>query len=64
MTLTVSIQILEGEKVGALMLNSKNFASGSRGFFGQGKITMNGKRYQCQCQMVEIGSKPSVSNKV
>jgi hypothetical protein len=43
--------------LGKLMLTEKQFTSGSRGFHGQGKIEVDSKRYQCQCQMVEIHSK-------
>ena len=46
------------ELVGELVANSKTFASGSTGFFGQGKMEIDGKRYQVQAQLVEIGSKP------
>lgn len=48
-----------GNVVGKLVANEKTFASGSRGFHAQGKIELDGKRYQCQAQLVEIGSKPS-----
>ncbi len=37
----------------------KEFKTGSRGFFASGKITIEGKRYQVQVQLVEIGSKSS-----
>ena len=47
----------DGNMVGALVANSKQFKTGSRGFFGTGKIEMGGKRYQAQIQLVEIGSK-------
>ncbi len=47
----------DGNMVGALVANAKQFKTGSRGFFGTGKIEMAGKRYQAQIQLVEIGSK-------
>jgi len=47
----------DGEAVGLLVLNEKHFTSGSRGYHGQGKIEIGGKRYQAQAQLVEIGSK-------
>lgn len=47
----------DGETLGKLLATEKNFASGSRGYFGQGKIEIAGKRYQTQVQLVEIGSK-------
>jgi len=60
MILNITIRNDNGEALGMLILNPKEFVSGSRGFFGTGKITIDGKRYQAQCQVVEIGSKPIV----
>ncbi|MCJ7770236.1 hypothetical protein MUP37_01525 [Candidatus Bathyarchaeota archaeon] len=40
-----------------LAMNQKEFKTGSRGYFAQGKFEVNGKRYQVQVQAVEIGSK-------
>lgn len=57
MILTVTIRDDNGQSVGVLVLKPKGFASGSRGFFGTGKVQLEGKRYQCQAQVVEIGSK-------
>jgi len=37
-------------------LEAKNFKTGSRGFYGNGKLSVNGKRYQVNCLLVEIGS--------
>ncbi|MBM3128428.1 MAG: hypothetical protein FJ009_07290 [Chloroflexi bacterium] len=48
----------EGKLIAALTANPKEFKTGSRGFHGQGKIEIEGKRYQVQIQLVEIGSKP------
>jgi hypothetical protein len=47
----------DGTVIGALTANPKEFKTGSRGFYGQGKIEIDGKRYQVQIQLVEIGSK-------
>ncbi|MCL5960686.1 MAG: hypothetical protein M1358_15520 [Chloroflexi bacterium] len=47
----------EGETVGRLVADEKTFASGSRGYFGQGKVEIECKKYQVQVQLVEIGSK-------
>lgn len=52
-----------GNIVGKLTAADKTFASGSRGFYGNGKIEIGGKRYQCQAQLVEIGSKPAEQEK-
>ncbi len=40
-----------------ISLEAKTFKTGSRGFFGNGKIPINGKRYQGNMMLVEIGSK-------
>ncbi len=47
----------DGKSLAKLVANEKTFSSGSKGFFGQGKIEIDGKRYQAQVQLVEIGSK-------
>jgi hypothetical protein len=55
----LSVEIKEdGKQVGLLMAAEKVFKTGSRGFFGMGKIQIGEKRYQVQVQLVEIGSKP------
>jgi hypothetical protein len=40
------------------ILDKKNFKTGSRGYYGTGKMVAAGKRYQISIQVVEIGSKP------
>lgn len=57
MFLTCEVRTVVGEPVGLLVLQPKTFKSGSCGFFGQGKLETDGVRYQCQAQMVMIGSK-------
>ena len=47
-----------GETLVTLELDAKIFSTGSRGYRGQGKVQMDGKRFQVQVQAVEIGSKP------
>lgn len=59
--LTVEIKE-EGNVVGMLMAEEKTFKTGSRGFFGMGKIAIGEKRYQVQVQLVEIGSKPKADS--
>jgi len=51
----------DGKQVGLLMAAEKVFKTGSRGFFGTGKIQIGEKRYQVQVQLVEIGSKPKTA---
>jgi hypothetical protein len=55
--LTVEIK-QDSQPVGMLMAAEKVFKTGSKGFFGMGKIQIGEKRYQVQVQLVEIGSKP------
>lgn len=57
MSLIVEIKTAEGQTIALLTVDAKNFKTGSRGYHGQGKIDFEGKRYQTQVQMVEIGSK-------
>lgn len=54
----------EGKLIAALTAHPKEFKTGSRGFHGQGKIEIDGKRYQVQIQLVEIGSKKSAEEKI
>lgn len=60
----LSVEIKENDKVvGELSAAEKLFKTGSRGFFGMGKIQIGEKRYQVQVQLVEIGSKPKAEEK-
>jgi hypothetical protein len=60
----LSIEIKENETVvGTLTAAEKLFKTGSRGYFGMGKIQIGEKRYQVQVQLVEIGSKPKPEEK-
>ncbi|MCC7164007.1 MAG: hypothetical protein IT331_16035 [Anaerolineae bacterium] len=61
MSLIVEIKTAEGQTIALLTVDAKNFKTGSRGYHGQGKIDYDGKRYQTQVQMVEIGSKGTPS---
>lgn len=54
MALTATVKDGEGNVVGVLVLNEKQFKTGNTGFFGQGKLEIGGKRYQCQAQAVLI----------
>ena len=47
----------DGKNLGTLNVLPKNFKTGSRGFYAQSKIEIDGVRYQTQVQLVEIGSK-------
>lgn len=59
MVLIAEIKDANGQVLGVLTLTEKEFKTGSRGFYTQGKLELNGKRYQTQVQLVEIGSKKS-----
>jgi hypothetical protein len=55
----ISVEIKkDNQTIGVLTAAEKVFKTGSRGFFGMGKIQIDEKRYQVQVQLVEIGSKP------
>ena len=53
---------LNGDKQN-FILDKKDFKTGSKGFYGQGKMVAGGKKYQVQIQCVEIGSKPKEKEK-
>ena len=56
--LTATIRKFEDSNViGAVIVHPKVFSTGSRGYYGQEKIEIDGKRYQVSIQLVEIGSK-------
>ena len=46
-----------GQVLQVIELNNKTFKTGSRGYHGYGKVPVNGKRYQANLILVEIGSK-------
>ncbi len=57
MALSAEIKTDRGEVVASFSLPAKEFKTGSRGFYANGKLELDGKRYQVQIQLVEIGSK-------
>ena len=61
MSILAEIKTSDGKVIGTLALPEKVFKTGSRGFYANGKIEIEGKRYQAQIQLVEIGSKPEES---
>lgn len=48
---------LNGDKQN-FILDKKDFKTGSKGYYGVGKMVAAGKKYQINIQCVEIGSKP------
>ena len=57
MFLTAEIRTVDGQSLGVLVLKEKVFRSGKRGWFGQAKLEIDGKRHQTQCQAVAIAEK-------
>ena len=52
------IELYEGaQKLADIGLPEKKFKTGSVGYWASQKIEINGKRYQGQFQLVEVGSK-------
>jgi hypothetical protein len=58
MFLIADIKTDKSEPVIVITVAPKEFKTGSKGFFGMAKAEIDGKRYQIQVQVVEIGSKP------
>ncbi len=63
MNIIIEVKSADGQSLGLLTASPKDFKTGSRGFYGQGKLEFEGKRYQAQIQLVEIGSKPKEEEK-
>lgn len=57
MSIIAELRNEKGEIVSVLTASPKEFKTGSRGFYVNGKAEIDGKRYQVQIQLVEIGSK-------
>ena len=57
MAIIAEIKNSEGQVLAVMSLPAKDFKTGSKGFYANGKIEIDGKRYQTQIQLVEIGSK-------
>jgi hypothetical protein len=63
MLLVAEIKTPDGKPVSILSLPPKEFKTGSKGFYANGKLEIDGKRYQVQVQLVEIGSKSKPAEK-
>jgi len=57
MNIVVEFKTDSGQSLGTVTASPKDFKTGSKGFYSQGKLEIEGKRYQVQVQLVEIGSK-------
>jgi len=51
-----------GQLLSVLSMTPKEFKTGSRGFYAHQKLEIDGKRYQVQIQLVEIGSKKATES--
>ncbi len=57
MIIVAELKTGDGQVLAVMPLPAKDFKTGSKGFYANGKIEIDGKRYQAQIQLVEIGSK-------
>ena len=57
MFLIADLKTDNNQPVAVMHVLPKQFKTGSRGFYANQKIEIDGKRYQIQVQLVEIGSK-------
>lgn len=56
-TTTENVRIsIDGQN---LIGRATTFNTGSRGFRGNGRVVINGKAYQVNANVVEVGSKPT-----
>jgi len=58
MSIIAELKNDSGQVIGKIVASSKQFKTGSRGYYGNAKLEIDGKRYQISIQLVEIGSKP------
>lgn len=57
MAVLVTIKDPTGNVAGELLATDKTFRTGSRGFYGCGKVMPDGRKYQAQVQLVLVGSR-------
>jgi hypothetical protein len=60
MLILAELKDSQGQTLAVFSLPPKEFKTGSKGFYANGKTEIDGKRYQVQIQLVEIGSKNKV----
>ena len=61
MFIIAELKTAAGELLSIMTIKAKDFKTGSKGYYANEKIEMDGKRYQVQVQLVEIGSKPKAT---
>jgi hypothetical protein len=59
MNIIVELKTDTGQSLGVMTAPPKDFKTGSKGYYANGKLEIEGRRYQVQIQLVEIGSKPA-----
>ena len=52
----------QGQPLVVITATPREFKTGSRGFYANQKFEIDGKRYQMQIQIVEIGSRKKVES--
>ena len=57
------IETEQGKLLAITNVAPKDFKTGSKGFHAQGQVVIDGKRYQMNIQLVEIGSRKSRRNR-
>jgi hypothetical protein len=57
MNLIAEIKSDTGQTIAVITVPPKEFSTGSRGYYGNSRVEIEGKRYTMQIQIVEIGSK-------
>ena len=57
MFIVAELKTDQGQLISVLTVPPKEFKTGSKGFYANAKTELDGKRYQVQIQLVEIGSK-------
>lgn len=58
MFIIAELKLEDGKTVAVLTVPPKEFKTGSKGYYGNAKTEIDGKRYTVQIQLVEIGSRP------
>jgi hypothetical protein len=55
--ITAELKTDSGQLITIISATPKEFKTGSRGFYANKKVEIEGKRFQVQIHLVEIGSK-------
>jgi hypothetical protein len=62
--LIAELKSASNQLLSVLTVTAKEFKTGSRGYYANQKMEIDGKRYQVQVQIVEIGSKKATETTV